>query len=84
MLIVIAGILYITNVWLIGFYIRKSVPGLLEIDAAIPAPRRGREYLWEKTVGTGIVPKWVSRIGIEAILFSLGSVVWLAIWLWPS
>ena len=83
-LILLAGILYGINIWLIGFYIQKGLPGLLAVDAALPAHNRGEEYLWEKTAGTGIVPKWVSWIGMGAIFSCIGSVVWLAIWLWPS
>jgi len=55
---------YVVNVALIKHYLDKGVPGLLEIDAALPPPTEGQEYLWEKTDGTGIVPKWVSCIGL--------------------
>ncbi len=80
-LIALAGILYVTNVLLTGLYIRKGVTGLLELDEVLPAPGEGQEYLWEKTAGTGIVPKWISWVGMGAVMMCVGSVVWLVIWL---
>lgn len=78
--IIIGIILYISNVLLIKYYIDKNAPGLLEIDAMLPPPPPGGEYLWEKTAGTGIVPKWVSIIGLLAIpLFIIGIIVLIII-----
>ena len=57
---------YVANVQLILYYIRKSAPGLIEIDTALPRPPPGGEYLWERTAGTGIVPRWVSFLGLVA------------------
>ncbi len=51
---------YFTNVRLIVFYIQKKVPSVfLKTEKLADG-----EYLWEKTAGLGIVPRWVSRIGI--------------------
>jgi hypothetical protein len=82
-LVLVAAMLSATNVWFIGFYISNKVPGLFAIDASLPRPK-DEEYLWEKTAGMGIVPKWVSWIGIAAIAFFIGAFVWLAIWLRPK
>lgn len=81
-LLSLAAILYILNILLIRHYIEKDVPGLLEIDAVLPPPVKGQNYLWEMTAGTGIVPKWVSWIGMGSIACVVGSYVWLAVWLW--
>jgi hypothetical protein len=78
----LAAVLYIGNILLIRHYIEKGVPGLLDIDGVLPPPRKGQSYFWEMTAGTGIVPKWVSWIGIGAIACVIGGCVWLAIWLW--
>ena len=69
-LIVLAVFCYFGNVLLIRHYINKRASGLLELDEALPKPGPNEEYLWEKTAGTGMVPKWVSAIGLLA--FPLG------------
>jgi hypothetical protein len=71
--------LYVLNVVLIRYYLTRSRPFLLELEARLPPPAKEQEYLWEKTAGTGVVPKWVSALGLLAIpVFGLG-VLWLAI-----
>ncbi len=77
----LGAFLYVLNIALISHYIEKNVPGLLEIDAALPIPGKGQDYLWEMTAGTGIVPKWVSWVGIGAIACVAGGCVWLGVWL---
>lgn len=63
-------------------YIKRKVPGLLEADLAAPKPRRGEKYLWEHTARTGIVPKWVSLLGLLAWPISIiGLLVIAAVWL---
>ena len=75
-LIVSAAGCYISNVLLIKYYLDKNAPGILDVDSALPKPNVGEEYLWEKTAGTGIVPKWVSFIGLLAIpLLIIGIIV---------
>lgn len=59
-----AVVLYGLNIVLIRHYIEKHVPGLLDVDAALPLPEKEQNYLWETTAGTGIVPKWVSWVGM--------------------
>jgi len=77
-----AVILYVLNIVLTRHYIEKHVPGLFEIDAVLPTPGKGQDYLWERTAGTGIVPKWVSWVGTSAVACIVGGCVWLAVWLW--
>lgn len=73
--------LYALDVLLMRHYLRKGAPGLLACDVALPPPAENQSYLWEMTAGTGIVPKWVSWIGISAIACVVGSFAWLALWL---
>jgi hypothetical protein len=62
------------NAYLIQRYINKRLLGLLELDATLPGPAKGERYLWEMTAGTGVVPKWVSLIGLCAVaLFVAGA-----------
>lgn len=77
-----AIVLYGLNVVLIRHYIEKHVPGLLDVDAVLPPPEKSESHLWETTAGTGIVPKWVSWVGMGAIACIVGSCLWLAVWLW--
>jgi hypothetical protein len=56
-------------------YLDKNVPGLIKVDLMLPPLLRGKEYLWEKTAGAGIVPKWVSLVGLLAIPFLLVAVI---------
>ena len=79
LLILAAITCYAASTYLTFRYVRKEIPGLLELDAQLPSPKGDEEYLWEKTAGTGIVPRWVSLVGLLAIpLFVAGilSVVW--------
>lgn len=62
---IIAGILLrIVSNHLTMSYIEKWAPGLLDIDATLPPPAHNERYFWEMTAGTGIVPKWVSILGL--------------------
>ncbi len=74
-------LLYFCNAYLIRHFIKKKAPGVLELDAAYGKPMKDGEYLWEKTAGSGIVPKWVSWIGIASYACFAGIVIWLIIWL---
>ncbi len=51
-LIILGGLLYALNILLIIFFIRKRAQEFAAND------------IWELTAGTGIVPKWVSIIGL--------------------
>lgn len=78
----VAALLYLANTVLIGRYIKRAVPKLLEIDSSLPKPVRDEKYLWEYTAGTGVVPKWVSAIGLLAIAcLAIGGIVVLVAWL---
>jgi hypothetical protein len=74
-------LLYFSNAYLTLHFIEKNAPGVLESDAAYGKPMKDGEYLWEKTAGTGIVPKWVSLIGIGSYACFAGMVIWLITWL---
>lgn len=63
-LVFLAIISYLLNIFLIKYFINKKFPGLLEADMTLPKPKKNEEYLWEKTVGAGVVPKWVSTLGL--------------------
>lgn len=80
-LLSLATILYTLNILLMRHYIEKGAPGLLDIDVDFPPPKNGGEYLWEMTAGSGIVPKWVSWIGMGAIACVGGACLWLIVWL---
>lgn len=81
-LVSFAVILYGLNIVLIRHFIKKHEPGLLEVDAVLPPPEKGQNYFWEMTAGTGIVPKWVSWVGMGAVACVVGGCVLLAVWLW--
>jgi len=74
-------LLYLSNIYLIRHFINKKAPGVFELDATYGKPMKDSEYLWEKTAGTGIVPKWVSWIGIASYASFAGIVIWLIVWL---
>ena len=76
-LVVLAIICYFTNIFLIRHYIEKKIPGLFDLDLSLPKASKDEEYLWERTTGTGTVPKWVSVIGIVAIPLSILGIVFI-------
>lgn len=53
---------YIANCFLIRYYIQQRAP-----EFASHEPVVGDLQKWELTAGLGIVPKWVSLIGLFAI-----------------
>jgi hypothetical protein len=57
---------YVTSGLLIGYYIEKNAPELANFDETLPGVQS-----WELTAGTGVVPRWVSLIGLLAIGFLL-------------
>ncbi len=59
----LSAVLYFTNVFLIRYYIRKRTPEL------------ANDEMWEMTAGLGIVPKWVSVIGLLSISAIITAVV---------
>ena len=56
---------YFLNSFLIHYYIKKEMPESLDDDS------------WEITAGLGIVPRWVSFIGLLAISVLFAGLVWL-------
>ncbi len=64
--------LYLGNVLLIRFYIIKRSPEL------------ANDEIWEMTAGTGIVPKWVSFLGLLAIPAFIAAGIWFFEWYWPK
>lgn len=77
--ILLGVVCYVSNVFLITHYIDKEAPGLFDMDLTLPPPVEEQEYLWEKTAGTGVVPKWVSILGLSSILwFLIGVIVVIA------
>jgi hypothetical protein len=62
LLVVLAAVLYVTNVLLIQWYIQRRAPEFASTEEVIPGTQK-----WELTAGTGIVPKWASIIGLAAI-----------------
>jgi hypothetical protein len=62
--------LYFINIFLIRHFIKRHALSSLEDGS------------WEATAGTGIVPKWVSALGIVGIGFiPSGLIVALLLWL---
>ncbi|HET9065155.1 MAG TPA: hypothetical protein VFN22_05000 [Gemmatimonadales bacterium] len=69
---------YVASSSLTGWFIERSVPRLLEASRKV-APDGNGELLWEKTAGKGIVPRWVSVLGLVAIPVFLGGLVLLLV-----
>ena len=55
-------LLYFLNIWLIHYFIKKRIPDFASSEEVIPGVQK-----WELTAGIGIVPKWVSVIGLLSI-----------------
>ncbi len=76
-LVICVGIvLYLVNNFLIVGSIRRRAPEFASSEEALPGLQK-----WELTAGTGIVPKWVSFIGVVSIAFILASPFELFAWL---
>jgi len=75
--------LYIANVLLINFFISKNSPEFANREIAF-----GDTESWELTAGFGIVPRWVSYLGLWAIASLVASfvfVLWsIAAWIGPG
>ncbi|NHZ84850.1 MAG: hypothetical protein GWP19_03100 [Planctomycetia bacterium] len=61
-LILVAIFLYIINVISIHHFIEKKTPDFASTKEASPNIQK-----WELTAGRGVVPKWVSIIGLLSI-----------------
>lgn len=71
-LCILGVVLYFGNVLLIRSYVNKRSHEL-ENNA-----------MWEMTAGTGIVPKWVSFLGLLAYPAFIAAVIWFFTWYWPK
>jgi hypothetical protein len=58
----LAVLLYLLNVGLIQYFINKRTPDFASSEEGIPGVQK-----WEMTAGIGIVPRWVSVIGLISI-----------------
>jgi hypothetical protein len=68
-LLCVVGVgLYLGNVLLIRSYLMKRTPEL------------ANDEMWEKTVGAGIVPRWVSFLGLLAIPAFIAAGIWFFAW----
>jgi hypothetical protein len=69
-LVLVGAFLYVLNVALIHRYLTRRAPEML------------RDGTWELTAGTGIVPRWVSALGVLGTGFvPAGAVIALLLWL---
>jgi hypothetical protein len=59
-------ICYVGSALLIKRYIEKNAPESANSDEVLPGIQS-----WELTAGTGVVPKWVSLVGLLAFGFLL-------------
>ena len=74
-------LLYLSSNYLLIRFIQKNAPNTFESDVARGKSLNDGEYLWEKTAGLGIVPRWVSRIGKVSLLCFVGMIIWfIAAW----
>jgi predicted transporter len=62
-LILLAGLFYISSIFLTRFFIKKKTPELAS------------DMYWEYTAGLGIIPKWVSVIGLLSLSALITSIV---------
>lgn len=60
--VVLAVVLHLINVILIRRYISRRAPAFASTDEVSPGVQA-----WELTAGTGVVPEWVSLIGLAAM-----------------
>ena len=61
-LIGFAVLLYLLNIGLLQYFIKKLTPDFASSEEVTSGVQR-----WEMTAGLGIVPKWVSVIGLLSI-----------------
>lgn len=71
-LFIIGVALYLGNIFLIRSYVTRK------------APEFANDEMWEMTAGLGIVPKWVSFLGLLAIPVFIAAVIWFFQWYWAD
>lgn len=69
-LLALGLVLYLLSGFLIGRFIERRAPDLALTEEAVTGVQ-----MWELTAGTGIVPRWVSWLGILAFGAALAAVV---------
>jgi hypothetical protein len=77
-LLAIGVALHVGSTVLMKLYLDRRAPGLLDEDAAAGPGPDGR-YGWERTAGTGVVPRWVSALGLLSIPIGLLGVIILVL-----
>ena len=80
-LLIFGIVLYFISTNLTLRYINKKDPLNLKLDVYGKPPIKGEKYLWETTAKKGIVPKWVSWLGLWAFACFVAMVIWLVIWI---
>lgn len=75
LVISVGVVLYLVNNFLIVSFIRRRAPDFATNDEVMPGVQK-----WELAAGTGIVPGWVSFIGLLSIAFLLASPFELVAW----
>ncbi len=80
--LVVVGLLsHFGSLGLTLYFIERRIPGLLETSRKLGPDRDGR-LLWEHTSGLGIVPRWISWVGLLAFpCLTLGISAMLYLWL---
>lgn len=72
-LIGLAAVLYVVNVTLIQYYIKKRAPDFASGEEVVPGVQT-----WELTAGLGVVPRWVSVLGLLSVSALITAVLpWL-------
>lgn len=69
---------YVSSALLTASYLSRRAPGQLEASRDLP-PGPGGKRLWELSAGTGLVPRWVSMLGILAWPLTLVGLVLIAV-----
>lgn len=62
-LLVVAIALYLLSITLIQYFIKKKAPG------------SANDQMWELTAGLGVVPKWVSSLGLYSVSAAIAAVL---------
>lgn len=70
LLVIIGVAFYLGSIFLIRSYVTRK------------APEFANDEMWELTAGLGIVPKWVSFLGILAIPAFIAAGIWFFQWYW--
>src|SRR3989339_879141 len=76
-LLILAVFLYVLNISLIRYFIRKRASDFASSEEGVPGIQK-----WEVTAGLGIVPKWVSFIGLLFVSALITAVLpWIVIFI---